>query len=369
MLGENMNKISLIILTCFVAFLAAESIDHFSDMQTENIIKRGKDKLLNFEQVWEVDETDDFEGFSYVTEIISYKGKLYILDAEKWIQVFTIDGEFIDQFGIKGEGPGEIVLMKDFDIYNDFIYTLDKGKYTISKYDLDFNHIWEKKLPGEYTERLSPEEIEVIKQGIIVGGFSTNSKLKEIPIIFILNEEMEVIDKIFKYQPDKGMEPFGVMAKTATRFTAEDDRIYFANMAGLDYLYSYIIDNEKLDFIITKKSPHNGKYEMKPSASGGVELLCYFNSLDINSSENYIVAGESCGAFEKENDKIKVPKGYINNVALYKKDGTYLGSYINEENEYTYTSYSVEVEEANGNIFIYLIHADEGILRKIKVKL
>lgn len=364
-----MRKISLIILTCFIALLAAEKIDHFTDMKTDNIIPRGKDKLLDYEQVWEVDETDEFEGFSYVSEIVSYKEKLYLLDAEEWIQIFNTEGEFIAQYGIKGKGPGEIVLMKDFAIYNDFIYNLDKGKYTISKYDLDFNHIWEKKLPGEYIEKLSPEEIEVNNNGILIGGFSTNSKLDNIPILFVLNEEMEIIGQHFNYQPQKGSDPYGVMAETATRFSAEDDNIYFGNMAGLDYLYKYNLFTESIDFVLTKKTPQSGKYEMKQRADGGTELMCYFNALDINSSENYIVAGESCGAFEKEKDKIKVPKGYVNNVALYKKDGTYLGSYINDENEYTYVSYTAEVEESDGKVYIYLIHGDEGILRKILVRI
>ncbi len=367
--GGYMKKVFVLILIAVVASLNAKSNLRFDDAENIPIKSRGKDKILNTKLIWEIDETEDFYGFSYVSQIEVYNNKLYILESEEWISVFTTSGKYIDQFGIKGNGPGEIQLMKDFDIYNDHIFSLDKSKYVVCKYDMNFNLIWEKKLPSEYLETLSPEEIEVNEKGILISGFSTNQSLSSIPTLFLLDEEMKILDKKFIYTPEKKMDAYGLLINTANRLTADNSGVYFAMMGGTDFLYKYDLNTNEIEYCIEKIGPGNGKYKIKNHSDGGTELMCYFNALDINCSENYLVSGENGGAFTKKQDKIKVPKSYKNNIALYRKNGTYLGSYFDDDLEYDYSGFTTGIQEEEESLYIYLYSPVSESLKKIKVKL
>ena len=362
-----MLKTLLIIVVSFFGYLIIHAEARFENTVGINMIPRGEDKSLNTKLIWEINETEDFYGFAYVSQIEVHNGKLYILESEEWISVFTTSGEYIDQFGTKGSGPGEIQLIKDFDIYGDHIFSLDKSKCVVCKYDLNFKLIWEKKLPAEYIDTLSPEEIEVNRNGIMISGFNINQSLDSIPVMFLLNEKMEIIRKEFIYTPPKKLDFWGLTLNTANRFTADDSGVYFGMGIGKDFLYKYDIKKEKFDYCIEKISPKSGKYEIMKKSKGSIELMCYFNALDINCSENYLITGENAGAFTKEQDKIKVPKDYKNNASLYRKDGTYLGSYFDDSLEYDYSSFTVAVEEDNEYLYLYVFSHISGTLKKIEV--
>ncbi|MDD3050265.1 MAG: 6-bladed beta-propeller [Candidatus Cloacimonetes bacterium] len=357
--------IIIILITLISVSLSAKNEIRFHNLGCDKIIERGDDRELATETIWELESSDDFDGFSWVTKIKYYKDKLYVLDQEQMIHVFDTEGNYLKTYGCNGKGPGEIVLVKDIDLHNDFIYQLDKGKYTLSKFDLNYQFIWEKKLPMVFSEKSSPEEIEVNDNGIFLSGFSTNYRLKEVPILYNFSEDMELISESLSLSPESN-DAYGTLFRTANRMTSDNNFIYLGLMGSIDYLYAWNFRNNKIEFLVNKETPANGKYELRKHASGGTELMCYFSCLDMGASMNYLVCGENAGAYTKENDKISVPDGYKNNAAIYKKNGEYVGS-VFLDLPYEYSSFSVELEERDNRLYVYLFSDSDLVLRKIEI--
>lgn len=71
-----------------------------------------------------------------INKVIINNNNIYILDTRNYnLIVFDQNGKFIQKIGTIGKGPGEYIEIRDFDISNGFIYTLDYRK--IHKYNLN----------------------------------------------------------------------------------------------------------------------------------------------------------------------------------------------------------------------------------------
>jgi hypothetical protein len=73
---------------------------------------------------------------SQILKVILYADRIYIIDKIGKLFVFNINGRFLFEIGKKGRGPGEYIILRDFDIDKDGnIYILDFLK--ILKFDND----------------------------------------------------------------------------------------------------------------------------------------------------------------------------------------------------------------------------------------
>lgn len=85
-------------------------------------------------------ETRDDCLISRIVKIIIYNDKIFLQDKAKRLLVFNIQGKFLHQIGKKGNGPGEYLELRDFEIdKNGNIYVLEFKK--ILKYDNQGNYL------------------------------------------------------------------------------------------------------------------------------------------------------------------------------------------------------------------------------------
>ena len=69
-------------------------------------------------------------------------GHCYIADsANGRVQVFTEDGQYLRQFGKKGEGKGEIGSCSNIAIDSDMVYIADEANHLISLFTCDGNFL------------------------------------------------------------------------------------------------------------------------------------------------------------------------------------------------------------------------------------
>ncbi len=70
------------------------------------------------------------------------KGHTYILDnTENTIHVFNSEGEYLDSIGREGRGPGEFMLVADYQVDDQFLHVLDRRQRKISVFHTtDFEH-------------------------------------------------------------------------------------------------------------------------------------------------------------------------------------------------------------------------------------
>ena len=76
-----------------------------------------------------------------IDKIIYYDNRFYILDSKQNILfVFSDTGEFIWKIDKRGNGPGEYLYIRDFDLSNNHLYLLDPRR-NVLEYDLSGNYI------------------------------------------------------------------------------------------------------------------------------------------------------------------------------------------------------------------------------------
>lgn len=80
-------------------------------------------------------ETNDSSYLYAPTNIKITDSLIYVSDVREQLKRFDLEGNFIDDVYTRGQGPGEVVRLYDFDVDNDSLYLLDGAKSSILVYD------------------------------------------------------------------------------------------------------------------------------------------------------------------------------------------------------------------------------------------
>ena len=94
------------------------------------------DQLAVFERYIMLDESDE-ALFSEISKMMYYKERLFIFDAHtSSLYIFGMSGELLGKLDRVGQGPGEYVRLRDFEVKDDCIYLYDDRLRKILCYDL-----------------------------------------------------------------------------------------------------------------------------------------------------------------------------------------------------------------------------------------
>jgi len=174
-LGQVFFVMSLVIIGCTrndtnqidLAKLHSVSVNPFniSQLRISDLIK---DKHFVFF------ETRDSSLVSYVTKIVNYNEKYFLMSSANrgQIFVFTREGKFLKRFGRIGKGPGEFVSLRDFSINKETgdIYMLaSTGKIIHTNSDLEW--IEDLEVSGAPC-MIDPYRIEIFQNKIYLRVFS-----------------------------------------------------------------------------------------------------------------------------------------------------------------------------------------------------
>ena len=80
-------------------------------------------------------ETNDSSYLYAPANIKITDSLIYVSDVREQLKRFDLEGNFIDDVYTRGQGPGEVVRLYDFDVDNDSLYLLDGAKSSILVYD------------------------------------------------------------------------------------------------------------------------------------------------------------------------------------------------------------------------------------------
>ncbi len=131
-------------------------------------------------------------------KVIVYDSLIFLHDRHlaKGLFVFDFNGDFIRQIGKKGNGPGEYLMMGDFDIEEDVIYFIDSGNGKINRFDLNGEFLGYG--PDSRDTGVIPHSLYHFKDNYVLysqyGSGSKNTNFN----ISIVNGEQEIIKKDVK---------------------------------------------------------------------------------------------------------------------------------------------------------------------------
>jgi hypothetical protein len=95
-------------------------------------------------------ETNDSCLIHEIKQIEVKDSFIFILDIDRKLFVFDINGKFISQTGKYGHGPGEYLTINTFYIENNNIVIIDDVKSSLIRYDFKGEHLYTEKFPPEY---------------------------------------------------------------------------------------------------------------------------------------------------------------------------------------------------------------------------
>ncbi|MCK4979793.1 MAG: 6-bladed beta-propeller, partial [Candidatus Delongbacteria bacterium] len=167
-----MKYVKLLAVTLFIAVIVncAKNKEITFEQYEENGIRITKNNgtpadttlQLNFKKVFSINaEIDSVTMLKSVTIVIEDKDQnIYILDwGASDIKKFNKLGEFQKTIGRAGQGPGEFAYPAIMFINNDTLTVYNNGSRKVSKFDLDGNFYYEKKVESLYFQngKLSPD--------------------------------------------------------------------------------------------------------------------------------------------------------------------------------------------------------------------
>src|SRR5690554_7503187 len=85
-------------------------------------------------------ETKENSLLGEIQKVELYDEKIFILSRNQ-IFVFEQNGKFIQKTNRTGRGPGEYIEIKDFDIFSETLFILDRTGQNVLEYDLKGRHI------------------------------------------------------------------------------------------------------------------------------------------------------------------------------------------------------------------------------------
>lgn len=219
-------------------------------------------------------ETNSSSLIQYIEKVIPFEKNIYILDMiSKVLLKFDENGKFIKQIGKNGKGPGEYLLPLEFEIVNRQILVWEDRASKIIYYDLEGNHIKDKKLGFRimhFTEYESNFVCEVATR--------SNFHLKDLVNYKLLfcSPDWEIIGRADKYNP-KAEGNLAYSRRTISKFGNQllynptfDYYFYSIDDEGIHQKYYIDVGSRKLpegyDHNITTES-FRKKYGSRESGS------------------------------------------------------------------------------------------------------
>jgi hypothetical protein len=198
-------------------------------------------------------------------KVIVYDSLIFLHDRHlaKGLFVFDFNGFFIRQIGKKGNGPGEYLLMEDFDIEEDVIYFIDSGNGKINRFDLNGEFLGYG--PDSRETRIIPHSLYHFNDNYVFysqyggGSISTNFNIS------IVNDESMIVKKDLKNDYlSKLMIDFGkgsFRAGNEVVFTQLlNDSIYVLDGEDLDISVPYILNLDEFKLTIEEFLSMRRKY-------------------------------------------------------------------------------------------------------------
>ncbi|MFO7810303.1 MAG: 6-bladed beta-propeller [Candidatus Delongbacteria bacterium] len=157
------------------------------------------------------------------------KGNIFILDTRKnSVFKFSVNGDFIESFGRKGSGPGEIMWPRELLCSNDSVYVVDQRSRKIIVYDSACNYI---KDITPVRENGVPQSVAKLSEdkfvGIIFGRSGSRGSGGEMQFTYNLS----MLNKKFEKTKD-------IVSKTI--------EMHFRDFIPEDHLNSYTTGNGRI---------------------------------------------------------------------------------------------------------------------------
>lgn len=192
----KIKRIIILFLGLIIPTLACKK-NLISELDTINISNKTDDPLLLSEMAREEVkiqlETKDKVFLGYIFEVKLHRSRVFISDI-KSISIFDLEGNFIQQLGRQGEGPGEYksVTSMDIDEASGLIYVSAYNKLLI--FAPDYKLIEERKLgfPIGYLKILDGS-LWIVSEEI---GMEIGDEIANQANIYKLNQDLEITDTI-----------------------------------------------------------------------------------------------------------------------------------------------------------------------------
>jgi hypothetical protein len=202
----NEHKIFPVIISLFFLVLFSACKNSNTDFSNIDLLSAVSEisqiELSNF--VDEISyiplETTENSLLGYIYEIIISDQFLYVKDNRN-IHIFSRDGKYISQVGVRGKGPGEIQFITDFcvDVSAGLIYILDRN--TIKIHNNHGNFISEIRM-----EEDNPGQVEFIKGSLLIYYYNSSGKTEYSYELVNLNGDIiKRFPNKYKFETD-GME-------------------------------------------------------------------------------------------------------------------------------------------------------------------
>lgn len=137
------NLFALIVLLAFYWSCDSTPADSNSGNTINIDVKTSGDAVLSKDftntEFIALDDADVLIG--RVKQVRLYEDRLYVLTSGRGgaLYRFDLDGNYLGQFGKKGQGPGEYRSISNFVIKNDSVYAFDQGAQRVDIYTLGGN--------------------------------------------------------------------------------------------------------------------------------------------------------------------------------------------------------------------------------------
>lgn len=184
-----------------------------------------------------------------VSMLKAYKNYLYFLnESECNIWRFDQNLKFLNKIGKKGEGPGEITFLSNFNFLEDKIYTFSRGKLLI--FGLDGTLLNEAKFPVRNSSIILLRKgnmVEKIRDFSYERGKTTIQKIRFLDKDF--NQIVEVLSEHTEISP--GYEFEAIDPYIYAKYSDKNGLVYISNPAR-DFLIMIFDENGKLVGKISK---------------------------------------------------------------------------------------------------------------------
>ncbi len=136
---------------------------------------------------------------SHMTKLIFANDRYFIYDIiQRKILVFNSNGDFLNNIGTRGRGPGEYMELRDFQIYNNNVYLLDWNKIKI----FNFDGIFQKELRlDELTEKMkqAPLQFGITKCDNYIFYVGSQGEYTKKEVLYVTDKNFKILGEYFTW--------------------------------------------------------------------------------------------------------------------------------------------------------------------------